>query len=107
MLYAIYKARYFPHASFFEAKLGANPSYTRREIWEGRRVLFKGSRWRIGDGKIAKIWTNPWVPGFASLADCLVVHIEEMNEVTIKSLMDPCSKTLGMSHRSSTYSIHE
>jgi hypothetical protein len=35
----IYKARYFPQTSLFEAKIGANPSYAWRSIWNCRDVI--------------------------------------------------------------------
>lgn len=34
LVHKIYGARYFPHGDFFEAKLGAKPSFMWRGIWE-------------------------------------------------------------------------
>jgi hypothetical protein len=46
----IYKARYFPNSSFFDSKLGHNPSYAWRGIWKARYILMNGCRWTIGTG---------------------------------------------------------
>lgn len=35
----IYKARYFPNYSFMEAKIGSNPSFVWRSIWEAKHVI--------------------------------------------------------------------
>lgn len=43
LLSRLMKARYFPRASFLEAKEGFQPSYTWRSILKGREVLVKGS----------------------------------------------------------------
>jgi hypothetical protein len=46
----IYKARYFPKSSLFDAQLGHNPSYAWRGIWKSRHILINGCRWIIGNG---------------------------------------------------------
>lgn len=50
----------------FEARRdkASNPSWTfeKRSILEGRKVLVEGIRWRIGDGKNARVLTYPWHP---------------------------------------------
>lgn len=50
LLHKIFKAKYFPNDDFFKAKLGANPSYPWRSIWEASKWLYKGCKWRIGNG---------------------------------------------------------
>jgi hypothetical protein len=57
----IFKARYFPNSSFFEAKLGNNPSYVWRSLWKSRHILTLGCRWRIGDGSQIKVMLDPWL----------------------------------------------
>ncbi|GAA0147885.1 hypothetical protein LIER_07479 [Lithospermum erythrorhizon] len=49
LLFKILKGRYFQRSSFLHAKLGANPSFGWRSLLEGRKVLSKGLRWRVGD----------------------------------------------------------
>lgn len=46
----IYKARYFPNSHFFDSKLGDNPSYVWRSIWEAKSVIMAGARWILGKG---------------------------------------------------------
>jgi hypothetical protein len=57
----IYKARYFPNSSFFDSKIGHNPSYAWRGIWKARHILMNGCRWRIGNGNSIKIMREPWL----------------------------------------------
>lgn len=58
----IMRARYFPKSSFFDAKLGSNPSYVWRSLLESQAVIRQGSRRRIGNGKSTRIWQVPWLP---------------------------------------------
>ncbi|GAA0182268.1 hypothetical protein LIER_30348 [Lithospermum erythrorhizon] len=62
LLYKVLKGRYFRRSPFIHAKLGANPSFGWRSVLEGRKVLTKGLRWQIGDGKSIDMWKDPWVP---------------------------------------------
>ncbi|GAA0149095.1 hypothetical protein LIER_08359 [Lithospermum erythrorhizon] len=45
LLFKLLKGRYFRRSSFFNAKLGANPSYGWRSLLEGRNVPSMGVRW--------------------------------------------------------------
>jgi len=51
----ILKARYFPRTSFWEAKIGFQPSYVWRSMLKARKVLEMGCRWNIGDRNKVKI----------------------------------------------------
>jgi ribonuclease HI len=57
----IFKARYFPSTSLFDASLGNNPSYVWRSIWKSRQVLMEGCRWVIGDGSTINVMYEPWL----------------------------------------------
>jgi ribonuclease HI len=57
----IYKAGYFSNSSFFDSKLGNNPSYVWRGIWKARQILMHGYRWRIGNGDSINIMSEPWL----------------------------------------------
>ncbi|CAN0912216.1 hypothetical protein LINGRAPRIM_LOCUS797 [Linum grandiflorum] len=57
----ILKARYYPHGDFLSAELGSNPSLTWRSMVEARLVVKLGHRWKVGDGKQIRVWTDPWV----------------------------------------------
>ena len=43
----MFKARYFPNATFLTALLGNNPSFVWRSIWEAQSLVKNGSRWKI------------------------------------------------------------
>lgn len=62
MLARIYKAKYFPNSTFFEASLGSNPSFIWRSILESQPILIAGCRWRVGNGNSINVWTDPWLP---------------------------------------------
>ncbi|XP_024164202.1 uncharacterized protein LOC112171222 [Rosa chinensis] len=47
----LYKARYFPYCSFWEAELGDSPLFSWRSCINGRPVLKARVQWKIGDGK--------------------------------------------------------
>lgn len=57
----IYKAHYFPNCSFMEAKIGNNPSFVWRSIWEAKQVISAGMRWKIGSGNSVNIVGQPWL----------------------------------------------
>ncbi|WJX23528.1 hypothetical protein P8452_12731 [Trifolium repens] len=59
----IFKARYFPRSTLFDAKIGVNPSYAWRSIWKARDVIITGCRWTIGDGKRISVMSDPWLRG--------------------------------------------
>ncbi|XP_024163967.1 uncharacterized protein LOC112170934 [Rosa chinensis] len=57
----LYKARYYPNNSFWEAELGDSPSFSWRSILQGRPVLKAGVQWCIGDGTQVNIWNDRWI----------------------------------------------
>ncbi|XP_019160490.1 PREDICTED: uncharacterized protein LOC109157064 [Ipomoea nil] len=57
----VYKARYYPTNSFYEACLGNNPSFCWRSILAAQDLICGGVRRRIGDGKSTLIWEHPWL----------------------------------------------
>jgi hypothetical protein len=57
----IYKARYFPKSSLFDAQLGHNPSYAWRGIWKSCHILMNGYRWIVENGTKIKVMSEPWL----------------------------------------------
>jgi hypothetical protein len=57
----IFKARYFPRSTLFDAKIGNNPSYVWRSIWKARDVIVTSCRWAVGDGKRINFMFDPWL----------------------------------------------
>ncbi|XP_058726659.1 uncharacterized protein LOC131598028 [Vicia villosa] len=91
----IFKARYFPRSSFFDAKLGYNPSFVWRSIWKARDVLTLGCRWRIGDGRNIRIMNEPWLRG--TREGCLMgPQNQGVYTLTIKDLLLPNVKQWNM-----------
>lgn len=58
----IYKVRYFPQNSFWEAQDPVFPSYSWRSIWATRDLLLQGMRWQIDSGTEITTWIEPWIP---------------------------------------------
>ncbi|XP_019188323.1 PREDICTED: uncharacterized protein LOC109182628 [Ipomoea nil] len=57
----VYKARYYPKSSFYEAEIGNNPGYCWGSIMAAKALITNGVRRRIGDGKSTLIWEHPWL----------------------------------------------
>ena len=53
LFYKVFKSKYFPNSTIFEAK-SANGSYAWKSILKARRVITMGAKWRVGDGRC--IW---------------------------------------------------
>ena len=58
----IYKAKYYPYGDVLGAKLRSNPSYAWRSIFSSLKVIRRGTRWRVGNGKLIHIWEDKWLP---------------------------------------------
>ena len=61
LFHKIFKSRYFKYGSFMNAELGNNPSWAWRSLLEGRKVLEKGLKWKVGDGESISIQADPWL----------------------------------------------
>ena len=53
---------YYPNGDVLKSKLGYNPSYAWRSIFEALEVIRKGTQWRIANGKLIHIWEDKWLP---------------------------------------------
>ena len=58
----VFKARYHPYCSFWEANLSDQPSFSWRSILQSRPVLTAGVHWKVGNGEHIKIWEDDWIP---------------------------------------------
>lgn len=58
----IYRAKYFPHGDVLNSKLGCCPSYAWHSIFRALEVMRKGTRWRVGNGRLIHIWEDKWLP---------------------------------------------
>ncbi|CAH9148255.1 unnamed protein product, partial [Cuscuta epithymum] len=59
----VLKAKYFPQSSFLEAKVGNNPSFIWRSIFETQNILKENIRRRVGNGINVQVWADAWLPG--------------------------------------------
>ena len=51
----VYKAKYYPYGDVLNSKLGSNPSYAWRSIFNSVEVIRKGTR-------LIHIWEDKWLP---------------------------------------------
>ena len=62
LFYRVFKAKYFPTGSIFDAKASSR-SYAWKSILKAQKVILLGAHWRIGDGTSVKIFKDSWLPG--------------------------------------------
>ncbi|CAH9094451.1 unnamed protein product [Cuscuta europaea] len=62
----VLKARYFPNTNFLNAKLGNNPSFIWRSIFETQELQKNNTRRRVGNGVDVQVWADAWLPGQGS-----------------------------------------
>ncbi|XP_042942933.1 uncharacterized mitochondrial protein AtMg00310-like [Carya illinoinensis] len=86
LLHKLYKARYFPSSNFHNSRLGSTPSYVWRGTWESKDDMLRGCRWRVGDGKSIKVWTDHWIPGDRVLQQLTQENIDET--LMVEDLID-------------------
>ena len=56
----MFKAKYFPNGSIFEAKQNLG-LYAWRSILKARKVKSQGGLWRVGDGCKIRIFGDSWL----------------------------------------------
>ena len=61
LFYKVYKARYFPNSSVMMAVVGSNPSFVWRSLLASRDIIFRGSKWRVGNGRTTGVFTHKWL----------------------------------------------
>ena len=85
----IYRAKYFPSSDFLNSKLGCNPSYAWRSIYSSIKVIKKGTRWRVRNGKMIHIWEDRWMPTPSTykVISPLLHHFDDFPMVS--ALIDP------------------
>ncbi|KAK4382048.1 hypothetical protein Sango_2910500 [Sesamum angolense] len=62
ILSKVMEVGYFHTTSFFEVRKSWNTSYAWQGIFGTGRLIEKGCRWLVGDGRSIRIWHDRWVP---------------------------------------------
>ncbi|CAH9096129.1 unnamed protein product [Cuscuta europaea] len=62
----VLKARYFPNTNFLNAKLGNNPSFFWRSIFETQELIKNNTRRCVGNCIDVQVWADAWLPGQGS-----------------------------------------
>ncbi|XP_019151891.1 PREDICTED: uncharacterized protein LOC109148613 [Ipomoea nil] len=86
----VYKARYYPKGTFYDACVGNNPSFC--WLMAAHDMVCRGIRRRIGNGNTTLIWDHPWLQDQHEPK----IHTEKpvhLNGATVKGLMDPETQT--------------
>lgn len=91
LLARVMKAKYFPHCSFLNARLGYNPSYSWRNIHGIIDILKAGLKWRVGNGKEISIWKDKWLPTPSTYRVMTAINTLS-EEAVVSSLIDDDSK---------------
>ncbi|XP_062012636.1 uncharacterized protein LOC133729168 [Rosa rugosa] len=51
-----------PNKVLWDAELTSTPSACWRGVFEALKILKKGFRWQVGDGRLIHVWDTPWLP---------------------------------------------
>ena len=92
LLHRVFKSKIFPACSFMEAPDNSSGSYAWHSILKGREVLWRGARWRVGNGESIKIWDYPWL---SSLEHPRILSpiINGLQEAMVDCLINPTSRS--------------
>lgn len=77
----IFKARYYPNSSLFEASRGGGASFIWSGLWQAKEKIKHGFRWVVGDGKNIKVFEDIWLRdnGNCSLENTNMVRTDAVN----------------------------
>ena len=66
LFYKVFKSKFFPDCTIMDAKEGQSGLYAWRSIMKGREVIWRGAKWRVGNGESIKLWGDSWLPSLTS-----------------------------------------
>ncbi|CAH9081229.1 unnamed protein product [Cuscuta epithymum] len=84
----VLKAKYFPNWSCLDARLGSNPSFIWRSIFEAQAVIKNNIRRRVGNGIKVQVWADAWLPGRGSgkITSHRPLGIRDMNVAAFRDI---------------------
>ena len=92
LLHCILKAKCLPRIGFLNAFRGNNSSQSWRSIYAARCLLLKRLNWKIGNGKLVRVWEDNWVD-FDGCITRPTVDVEYDARHTLYKLIDDASMT--------------
>ena len=87
LFYRVFKAKYFPRGSIFEAS-AATGSYAWQSILKSRKVISLGMRWKIGNGRSIDIYKDNRLPRKGS-AKIVSPQRPELDSAQVAALINP------------------
>ncbi|XP_028097038.1 uncharacterized protein LOC114296911 [Camellia sinensis] len=88
----VFKAKYFHNTSFWVAKDFASASWALKSILACHKVLERGWRWQVGNGRNIRIWDDPWLPSQSTFR-VLVPRPADAHITLVCDLIDSVSMT--------------
>ncbi|CAN6851417.1 unnamed protein product [Brassica oleracea] len=86
LIYRIFKHRYFPRSSIWNAKIGYQPSYGWKSLMYGRELLNQGMQTNIGNG-LNTLLSDNWLPTNPPRAPVLLPYTNPT--LTVNTLINP------------------
>ncbi|CAN6585727.1 unnamed protein product [Malus baccata var. baccata] len=90
LLASVLRDKYFPGKTFGEAPKGKNTSWGWKGLFEARKVLNLGLRWRVGNGKSINIRKDPWFPKPSTYK---VIPKPNLEGIMVCDLIDPVTNS--------------
>ncbi|TYH52132.1 hypothetical protein ES332_D09G006800v1 [Gossypium tomentosum] len=101
----IFKSKYYPSITFWNAQLGTGPSYVWRSIFVARKLMENEVGWSVGSGMNISIWRDSWLLSWAGgrIQNTLVNNF--INKVAY--LIDTNTKTWNMELITSVFNVKD